>query len=64
MPPEGWKLFPALAILVAMPISYVVDARKQRVLTTSLPDIAPIVARMLKTDEPDRMLSLLEKLNA
>ena len=39
-------------------------AVKQRVLSTSLPDIAPIIARMLKTDEPDRMLSLLEKLNA
>jgi phosphoenolpyruvate-protein phosphotransferase (PTS system enzyme I) len=38
-------------------------AVKQRVLSTSLPDIAPIIARMLKTDEPDRMLSLLEKLN-
>ena len=38
-------------------------AVKQRVLSTSLPDIAPLIARMLKTDEPDRMLSLLEKLN-
>ena len=39
-------------------------AVKQRVLSTSLPDIAPLIARMLKTDEPDRMLSLLEKLNS
>jgi phosphotransferase system enzyme I (PtsI) len=39
-------------------------AVKQRVLSTSLPDIAPVIARILKTDEPDRMLSLLEKLNS
>ncbi|HUL95695.1 MAG TPA: phosphoenolpyruvate--protein phosphotransferase [Usitatibacter sp.] len=39
-------------------------AVKQRVLSTSLPDIAPIVARILKTDEPDKMQALLEKLNA
>ena len=39
-------------------------AVKQRVLTTSLPDIAPIVARLLRTDEPDRMRALIEKLNA
>ncbi|MDQ3024915.1 MAG: phosphoenolpyruvate--protein phosphotransferase [Pseudomonadota bacterium] len=37
---------------------------KQRVLTTSLPDIAPIVARILRTDEPDKMVALIEKLNA
>ena len=37
---------------------------KQRVLTTSLPDIAPIVARILKTDEPEKMQALIEKLNA
>ncbi|QJR16822.1 phosphoenolpyruvate--protein phosphotransferase [Usitatibacter palustris] len=37
---------------------------KQRVLNTSLPDIAPIVARILKTDEPDKTQALLEKLNA
>ena len=37
---------------------------KQRVLATSLPDIAPIVARILKTDEPEKLLSLMEKLNA
>jgi phosphotransferase system enzyme I (PtsI) len=39
-------------------------AVKQRVLTTSIPDIAPIVARLLRTDEPDKMRSLIEKLNA
>jgi phosphotransferase system enzyme I (PtsI) len=37
---------------------------KQRVLTTSIPDIAPIVARLLKTDEPEKMRLLVEKLNA
>ncbi len=37
---------------------------KQRVLSTSLPDIAPIVARILRTDEPDKMIALIEKLNA
>ena len=36
---------------------------KQRVLTTSLPDIASVVARILKTDEPDKMQSLIERLN-
>jgi phosphotransferase system enzyme I (PtsI) len=36
---------------------------KQRVLTTSLPDIAPIVARILKTDDPEKMQGLIEKLN-
>jgi len=39
-------------------------AVKQRVLTTSIPDIAPVVARLLRTDEPDKMRSLIEKLNA
>ena len=38
-------------------------AVKQRVLTTSLHDIAPIVARILKTDEPDKIQALIEKLN-
>jgi phosphoenolpyruvate-protein phosphotransferase (PTS system enzyme I) len=38
-------------------------AVKQRVLMTSLPDIAPVVARILKTDEPERMQALIEKLN-
>jgi phosphoenolpyruvate-protein phosphotransferase (PTS system enzyme I) len=39
-------------------------AVKQRVLTTSIPDIAPIVARLLKTEEPEKMRALVEKLNA
>jgi phosphotransferase system enzyme I (PtsI) len=39
-------------------------AVKQRVLMTSLPDIAPVVARILKTDEPDKMQSLIERLNS
>jgi phosphotransferase system enzyme I (PtsI) len=38
-------------------------AVKQRVLGTSLPEIAPIVARILRTDEPDKMQALIEKLN-
>jgi len=37
---------------------------KQRVLTTSLPDIAPLVARLMKADDPEKMVSLVEKLNA
>jgi phosphoenolpyruvate-protein phosphotransferase (PTS system enzyme I) len=37
---------------------------KQRVLMTSLPDLAPVVARILKTDEPDKLSALIEKLNA
>jgi phosphotransferase system enzyme I (PtsI) len=37
---------------------------KQRVLMTSLPDIAPTVARILKTDEPDKLQGLIEKLNS
>jgi len=37
---------------------------KQRVLMTSLPDITAIVARILKTDEPEKMQLLIEKLNA
>ncbi|MGZ5078529.1 MAG: phosphoenolpyruvate--protein phosphotransferase [Usitatibacter sp.] len=36
---------------------------KQRVLATSLPDIAPTVARILKTDDPEKMQALIEKLN-
>ena len=38
-------------------------AVKQRVLMTSLPDIAPIVARVLRTDEPDKMSLLVDRLN-
>ena len=37
---------------------------KQRVLTTSLPDIAPLVARILKADDPEKLVTLVEKLNA
>ncbi|MGZ5062186.1 MAG: phosphoenolpyruvate--protein phosphotransferase [Usitatibacter sp.] len=36
---------------------------KQRVLMTSLPDIAPVVSRILKADEPEKMQALIEKLN-
>lgn len=36
---------------------------KQRVLTTSIPDIATVVARILRTDEPEKMQALIEKLN-
>ena len=37
---------------------------KQRVLGSSLPDLAPIVARLMKSDEPEKIQALLEKLNA
>ncbi len=37
---------------------------KQNILKTSLPDIAILVNKMLKTDESERMYSLLYKLNA
>jgi len=36
---------------------------KQRVLTTNLAEIAPVVARILKADEPEKMQALIEKLN-
>jgi phosphotransferase system enzyme I (PtsI) len=39
-------------------------AVKQRVLTTSLPDIAPVVARILRADDPEKMQALIERLNA
>ncbi len=39
-------------------------AVKQRVLMTSLPDIAPVVSRILKADEPDKLQALIERLNA
>jgi phosphotransferase system enzyme I (PtsI) len=39
-------------------------AVKQRVLSTSLPDVAPLVARVMKTDEPEKLVALIEKLNA
>ncbi len=37
---------------------------KQRVLMSNLTDIEPIVARILKADDPDKLRSLLAKLNA
>ena len=37
---------------------------KQRVLMTSLADIAPVVAKILRADEPERMQALIERLNA
>ena len=39
-------------------------AVKQRVLMTSLPDIAPLISRILKADEPDKLQALIERLNA
>jgi phosphotransferase system enzyme I (PtsI) len=39
-------------------------AVKQRVLVTSLPDIAPVVARILRADEPEKLQALMERLNA
>ena len=39
-------------------------AVKQRVLATSLPDITAQVARIMKTDDPEKLVSLIEKLNA
>jgi phosphotransferase system enzyme I (PtsI) len=39
-------------------------AVKQRVLVTSLPDIAPVVARILKAEEPEKLQALLERLNS
>ena len=37
---------------------------KQRVLTTDVREIAPIVARMRRSDEPGRLAALLDRLNA
>jgi len=39
-------------------------AVKQRVLVTSLPDIAPIVARILRAEDPEKLQALIERLNA
>lgn len=39
-------------------------AVKQRVLMTSLSDISPVVARILKTDDPEKLQALIERLNA
>ena len=37
---------------------------KQRVLATSLAEIAPLVTRILRAEDPEKLASLLEKLNA
>jgi hypothetical protein len=37
---------------------------KQRVLTSDLPDIRGIVDRMRRTDDPAKLITLLDKLNA
>lgn len=37
---------------------------KQRVLMSSVADIEPAVAKILKADDPDKLRSLVEKLNA
>jgi len=39
-------------------------AVKQRVLTTDLNEIAGVIARMRRTDDPVRLVALLDKLNA
>ena len=36
---------------------------KQRVLTSEVAMTRPLVARMLKSDDPDKLSALLEKLN-
>jgi phosphotransferase system enzyme I (PtsI) len=37
---------------------------KQRVLMSNLPDIEPIAARILKSDDPEKLRALMSKLNA
>ena len=37
---------------------------KQRVLTTSLPEIAPLVQKILRADDPIKIRELLDRLNA
>ena len=37
---------------------------KQRVLTTSLPVIAPLVQKIMRADDPMKIRDLLDKLNA
>jgi phosphotransferase system enzyme I (PtsI) len=39
-------------------------AVKQRVLGTSVADLAGVVSRILRADEPDKLQALMEKLNA
>ncbi|HXS53342.1 MAG TPA: phosphoenolpyruvate--protein phosphotransferase [Usitatibacter sp.] len=38
-------------------------AVKQRVLTTSVAELATVVSRILRSDEPDKLQALMEKLN-
>ncbi len=45
-------------------ISAQVPSVKQRVLTTSLPEVAALTQKILRTDEPMKIRELLEKLNA
>jgi phosphoenolpyruvate-protein phosphotransferase (PTS system enzyme I) len=37
---------------------------KQRVLMSNLPDIEPATAKILKADDPDKMLAMLARMNA
>ncbi len=37
---------------------------KQRVLMSNLPDIEPAAAKLLKADDPDKMLAMLARMNA
>jgi phosphoenolpyruvate-protein phosphotransferase (PTS system enzyme I) len=37
---------------------------KQRVLTTNLPDMSSVINKLLKATEPDKIRSLIDKLNA
>jgi len=37
---------------------------KQRVLISNLPDIEPAAAKILKADDPDKMLAMLARMNA
>jgi phosphotransferase system enzyme I (PtsI) len=39
-------------------------AIKQRVLTTEVAHVKPLVERMLRSDDPARLAAMLEKLNA
>jgi phosphotransferase system enzyme I (PtsI) len=41
-----------------------VPSIKQRVLTTSLPEIAALTQKILRTDDPFRVRELLDRLNA
>jgi phosphotransferase system enzyme I (PtsI) len=41
-----------------------VPSIKQRVLTTSLPQIASLTQKILRADDPLKIIDLLERLNA